>query len=49
MSGGRGPRAGGRRQRTEDGVITVTAIPAEISLEDTVAFVDQFADAAGAA
>lgn len=36
-------------QRTEDGVITVTATPAEISLEDTVAFVDQYADAVGAA
>lgn len=36
-------------QRTEDGVITVTAIPEEISLEDTVAFVDQYAEQAGAA
>lgn len=36
-------------QRTEDGVITVTAIPSEISLEDTVAFVDQYAVEAGAA
>ena len=36
-------------QRTEDGVITVTAIPEEISLEGTAAFVDQFAETAGAA
>jgi hypothetical protein len=36
-------------QRTEDGVITVTAIPEEISLEDTAAFVDQYAEQAGAA
>jgi len=35
-------------QRTEDGVITVTAIPEEISLEDTAAFVDQYAEQAGA-
>lgn len=35
--------------RTEDGVITVTAIPSEISLEDTVTFADQFAVESGAA
>jgi|SRR5690625_901162 len=36
-------------QRTEDGVITLNASPDEISLEDMVVFVNQYAAAAGAA
>ena len=36
-------------QRTADGVITVTATPEQISLEDMVVFVNHYADQAGAA
>lgn len=36
-------------QRTEDGVITLTAVPEEISVEGMAVFVNQYADTAGAA
>ncbi|MEE6283263.1 hypothetical protein [Georgenia sp. MJ170] len=36
-------------QRVDDGVVTLTAFPAEISLEDMVVFVNHYADQAGAA
>ncbi|TNC16589.1 hypothetical protein FHE66_14510 [Georgenia sp. 311] len=36
-------------QRTADGVITVTATPEQMSLEDMVVFVNHYADQAGAA
>ena len=36
-------------QQTDDGVITMNAIPEEISLEDMVVFVNHFAEEAGAA
>ena len=36
-------------QQTDDGVITLTAIPEEISLDDMVVFVNHYADLAGAA
>lgn len=36
-------------QRAEDGVITLTAVPEEISVEGMAVFVNQYAEAAGAA
>lgn len=36
-------------QRTEDGVITLTAVPEEISVEGMAVFVNQYAEAVGAA
>ena len=36
-------------QRTEDGVLTLTAVPEEISVEDMAVFVNKFAEQVGAA
>ena len=36
-------------QRTEDGVLTLTAVPEEISVEDMAVFVNQYAEQVGAA
>ena len=36
-------------QRTEDGVITLNAVPEEISVEEMAVFVNQYAEQVGAA